>query len=112
MGATPTPKRGRSRWDETPVGVPAGLGATPAVAAGMAATPLVAAGMTPMQTPMGGLDMATPTPSQLQQSAAQMTPEQYQACWPLASPRSCRSKLWMMISTPESRLHLQLTDVP
>lgn len=75
MGATPTPKRGRSRWDETPAG--AGMGATPAQGpSAYGATPMMGAGATPMQTPMGGMDMQTPTPSQLQ--SGQVTPEQYQ----------------------------------
>ena len=75
MGATPTPKRGRSRWDETPAG--AAMGATPAQgAAAYGATPMMGAGATPMQTPMGGMAMETPTPSQLQ--TGQVTPEQYQ----------------------------------
>ena len=78
MGATPTPKRGRSRWDETPAGP--GLGATPAQVPGYGATPMMAAGATPMATPMGGMDMSTPTPSQLQ--AGQVTPEQYQVLLP------------------------------
>ena len=49
-------------------------GMTPA----LGATPMAAAGMTPMATPMGGLDMATPSPSTL--PSGQMTAEQYQAC--------------------------------
>ena len=74
VGVTPTPKRGRSRWDETPAG--AGFGATPAATPGIGATP--AMGMTPGATPMGAMDMPTPSPSQLQQAPTQMTPEQYQ----------------------------------
>ncbi|KAJ4897290.1 hypothetical protein Rs2_24084 [Raphanus sativus] len=69
---TPTPKRQRSRWDETP----ATMGS---------ATPM--AGVTPAAfyapgvTPFGGIDMATPTPSRINLGGA-MTPDQYnQARW-------------------------------
>ncbi|KAF8091240.1 hypothetical protein N665_0451s0052 [Sinapis alba] len=65
--ATPTPKRQRSRWDETPATMGS---ATPM--GGM--TP--SAAYTPGVTPLGGIDMATPTPSQLNLRGA-MTPEQY-----------------------------------
>ncbi|CAA3000866.1 splicing factor 3B subunit 1 [Olea europaea subsp. europaea] len=65
--ATPTPKRQRSRWDETPATVgsatPMG-GATPAAA------------FTPGVTPVGAIDIATPTPNAIMRNAA-MTPEQY-----------------------------------
>ena len=71
VGATPTPKRQRSRWDETPMGATPAPGATPAVGVGM---PL---GMTPGATPVGGLDMATPSPSMLP-TGATPTAEQYQ----------------------------------
>lgn len=65
---TPTPKRQRSRWDETPASI---TSATPMAGA----TP--AAAFTPGVTPVGGLDLATPTPSALQlQQAGFMTPEQ------------------------------------
>ncbi|GJN18136.1 hypothetical protein PR202_gb05264 [Eleusine coracana subsp. coracana] len=54
---TPTPKKQRSRWDETPASMgsatPGGLGA---------ATP---AGYTPGPTPFGAENLATPTPSQI-----------------------------------------------
>ena len=73
MGATPSIKKGRSRWDETPIGQ-TNLGATPSATPGIGATPM---GMTPAATPMGAMDMPTPSPSQLP-TAAQMTPEQYQ----------------------------------
>lgn len=73
MGATPSVKKNRSRWDETPIGQ-TNLGATPAATPGIGATPM---GMTPAATPMGAMDMPTPSPSQLP-TAAQMTPEQYQ----------------------------------
>jgi splicing factor 3B subunit 1 len=66
--ATPTPKRQRSRWDETP----ATGSATPATPSG--ATPAVA--YTPGVTPVGGVDLATPTPSALNLRGP-MTPEQY-----------------------------------
>ncbi|XP_039118085.1 splicing factor 3B subunit 1 [Dioscorea cayenensis subsp. rotundata] len=66
--ATPTPKRQRSRWDETPAAVGA---ATPLPGA---ATP--AAAFTPGVTPIGGVDLATPTPSAIKFSGA-ITPEQY-----------------------------------
>ncbi|KAJ4776619.1 Splicing factor 3B subunit 1 [Rhynchospora pubera] len=66
--ATPTPKRQRSRWDETP----AAGSATPATPS--AATPAVA--YTPGVTPVGGVDLATPTPSALNLRGP-MTPEQY-----------------------------------
>lgn len=65
--ATPTPKRQRSRWDETPAtmgsATPMG-GVTPGAA------------YTPGVTPIGGIDMATPTPGQLIFRGA-MTPEQH-----------------------------------
>lgn len=74
VDATPTPKRQRSRWDETPMGATPSLGATPAIGAGL---PM---GMTPGATPMGGLDMATPSPSMLAPvGGATPTAEQYQA---------------------------------
>ncbi|KAL8139367.1 hypothetical protein V2J09_005388 [Rumex salicifolius] len=66
-GVTPTPKKQRSRWDETPAtmgsATPMG-GATPAAA------------YTPGVTPMGGSELATPTPGQINMRGA-MTPEQY-----------------------------------
>ncbi|KAL3623716.1 Splicing factor 3B subunit 1 [Castilleja foliolosa] len=62
--ATPTPKRQRSRWDETPATMGSATpGATPAAA------------YTPGVTPFGAVDMATPTPNALMRGA--MTPEQY-----------------------------------
>ncbi|CAI0410036.1 unnamed protein product [Linum tenue] len=64
--ATPTPKRQRSRWDETP----ATMGSATPMAG---ATP--AAALTPGVTPVGGVDLATPTPSLIQRGA--ITPEQY-----------------------------------
>eukprot|EP00850_Spirogloea_muscicola_P020877 SM000229S07513 [mRNA] locus=s229:150597:158007:+ [translate_table: standard] len=67
--ATPTPKRQRSRWDETPASMG---GATPMVAA----TPGGTFGMTPGVTPLGGIDMATPTPGHITLRTP-MTPEQY-----------------------------------
>ncbi|CAI8610927.1 unnamed protein product [Vicia faba] len=63
--ATPTPKRQRSRWDETPATMGSATplpGATPAGA------------YTPGVTPVGGVELATPTPGALQGS---FTPEQY-----------------------------------
>ncbi|KAJ3696270.1 hypothetical protein LUZ60_001647 [Juncus effusus] len=66
--ATPTPKRQRSRWDETP----ANGGVTPVTPSG--ATPGVA--YTPGITPLGGVDLATPTPNSLNLKGP-MTPEQY-----------------------------------
>ena len=77
MGATPGGKKQRSRWDETPAGVALAPGATPMV--GVGATPF---GMTPGMTPMGGADMATPSPSAL--GKVPMTAEQYQVCMPAA----------------------------
>lgn len=65
--ATPTPKRQRSRWDETP----ATMGSATPMAG---ATPSVA--MTPGVTPVGGSDMATPTPGQINLRGP-LTPEQY-----------------------------------
>lgn len=67
IGATPTPKKTRSRWDETPATMGS---ATPMMGA---VTPSV---FTPGLTPMGGLDLATPTPGQIALRAP-MTPEQY-----------------------------------
>ncbi|KAM7466089.1 hypothetical protein LguiB_013651 [Lonicera macranthoides] len=65
--ATPTPKRQRSRWDETP--------ATMASATPMAgATP--SAAYTPGVTPVGGVELATPTPGAINLRGA-ITPEQY-----------------------------------
>lgn len=65
--ATPTPKRQRSRWDETPASMGSATplpGATPAGA------------FTPGVTPVGGIDLATPTPGAINLRGA-MTPEQY-----------------------------------
>ncbi|BDA41401.1 Splicing factor 3B subunit 1 [Coccomyxa sp. Obi] len=70
VGATPAGKRGRSRWDETPAGVGMAGGATPM----MGQTPMM--GMTPAVTPMGGMDMPTPSPSSLPK--VPLTAEQYQ----------------------------------
>ncbi|KAJ0617192.1 putative armadillo-like helical, splicing factor 3B subunit 1, TOG domain-containing protein [Helianthus annuus] len=64
--ATPTPKRQRSRWDETP--------ATMGSATPGGATP--AAGYTPGVTPVGGVELATPTPGAINLRGA-ITPEQY-----------------------------------
>ncbi|CAN1139501.1 Splicing factor 3B subunit 1 [Linum perenne] len=64
--ATPTPKKQRSRWDETP----ATMGSATPMAG---ATP--AAAYTPGVTPVGGIELATPTPSLIQRGA--ITPEQY-----------------------------------
>eukprot|EP00898_Chlorokybus_atmophyticus_P003890 jgi/Chlat1/4501/Chrsp29S04438 len=58
-----TPKRQRSRWDETP----ATMGS---------ATPSITGAFTPGATPLGAMDMMTPTPSQIK---VPMTPEQYNA---------------------------------
>ncbi|KAL2624256.1 hypothetical protein R1flu_008501 [Riccia fluitans] len=64
--AAPTSKKQRSRWDETP----ANLGSvTPVVGA----TP---SAFTPGVTPMGGIELATPTPGQIALRGP-MTPEQY-----------------------------------
>ncbi|KAI6701635.1 hypothetical protein NL676_015959 [Syzygium grande] len=65
--ATPTPKRQRSRWDETP----ATMGSATPVAG---ATP--AAAFTPGVTPVGGVDLATPTPGAINLRGP-ITPEQY-----------------------------------
>ncbi|KAL5783288.1 hypothetical protein ACOSP7_008317 [Xanthoceras sorbifolium] len=65
--ATPTPKRQRSRWDETP----ATMGSATPMAG---ATP--AAAYTPGVTPVGAIDVATPTPSAINLRGA-ITPEQY-----------------------------------
>lgn len=51
--ATPTPKRQHPRWDETPASV---VNATPLPGS----TP--AAALTPGVTPLGVIDLATPTP--------------------------------------------------
>ncbi|XP_031477588.1 uncharacterized protein LOC116248763 [Nymphaea colorata] len=66
--ATPTPKRQRSRWDETPATMGS---ATPMTGA---ATP--AAAYTPGVTPVGGVDLATPTPGAINLRGS-LTPEQY-----------------------------------
>ncbi|KAI5683523.1 hypothetical protein M9H77_04751 [Catharanthus roseus] len=65
--ATPTPKRQRSRWDETP----ATMGSATPMAG---ATP--AAAYTPGVTPVGGVELATPTPGAINMRGS-MTPEQY-----------------------------------
>lgn len=63
--ATPTPKRQRSRWDETPATMGSATpGATPAAA------------YTPGVTPVGGVELATPTPGAINMRGA-ITPEQY-----------------------------------
>lgn len=64
--ATPTPKKQRSRWDETPATMGSATpmpGATPSA-------------FTPGITPIGGVDLATPTPAQIALRGA-ITPEQY-----------------------------------
>ena len=64
--ATPTPKKQRSRWDETPATMGSATplpGATPSM-------------FTPGVTPMGGVELATPTPGQIALRGP-MTPEQY-----------------------------------
>lgn len=65
--ATPTPKKQRSRWDETPATMGS---ATPMIGA----TP---AAFTPGVTPVGGIELATPTPTQIAALRGPMTPEQY-----------------------------------
>lgn len=65
--ATPTPKRQRSRWDETP----ATMGSATPMAG---ATP--AAAYTPGVTPVGGVELATPTPGAINLRGP-VTPEQY-----------------------------------
>ncbi|CAL5435381.1 unnamed protein product [Camellia sinensis] len=60
--ATPTPKRQRSRWDETP--------------ATMASATPMAGAYTPGVTPVGGVELATPTPGAINLRGA-ITPEQY-----------------------------------
>lgn len=65
--ATPTPKRQRSRWDETP----ATMGSATPMAG---ATP--AAAYTPGVTPVGGSELATPTPGAINLRGP-LTPEQY-----------------------------------
>ncbi|XP_040997990.1 splicing factor 3B subunit 1-like [Juglans microcarpa x Juglans regia] len=67
--ATPTPKRQRSRWDETP----ATMGSATPMAG---ATPAAAASFTPGITPVGGVELATPTPGAINLRGA-ITPEQY-----------------------------------
>ncbi|KAK4766344.1 hypothetical protein SAY87_007986 [Trapa incisa] len=66
--ATPTPKRQRSRWDETPASM------TSATPLSGASTP--AAALTPGVTPLGAVDLSTPTPGAINLRGA-MTPEQY-----------------------------------
>ncbi|KAB1212458.1 Splicing factor 3B subunit 1 [Morella rubra] len=66
--ATPTPKRQRSRWDETP--------ATMGSATPMAGATPAAAAFTPGITPVGGVELATPTPGAINLRGA-ITPEQY-----------------------------------
>ena len=70
VAATPGSRRGKSRWDMTPAGPGMMGGATPAIGA----TPMM--GMTPLATPMGGMDMPTPSPSSLPKQA--LTAEQHQ----------------------------------
>ena len=73
VSATPGSRRGKSRWDETPAGPGMGMGlggATPMPGQ----TPMV--GMTPLATPMGGMDMPTPSPSSLAKQP--LTAEQHQ----------------------------------
>jgi len=71
VAATPGSRRGKSRWDETPAGPGMMGGATP----GIGATPMMG-GATPLATPMGGMDMPTPSPSNLPKQA--LTAEQHQ----------------------------------
>ncbi|KAM7271624.1 hypothetical protein ACFE04_030838 [Oxalis oulophora] len=67
VSATPTPKRQRSRWDETP----ATMGSATPMAG---ATP--AAAYTPGVTPVGGVELATPTPGAINLRGP-VTPDQY-----------------------------------
>ena len=63
-GETPgigaTPKKQRSRWDETPMGV------APSATPMMGATPFMTPGATPLMTPGMAAGMETPSPSALQ----------------------------------------------
>lgn len=63
-GETPgigaTPKKQRSRWDETPMGV------APSATPMMGATPSMTPGATPFMTPGMAAGMETPSPSAMQ----------------------------------------------
>lgn len=63
-GETPgigaTPKKQRSRWDETPMGV------APSATPMMGATPSMTPGATPLMTPGMAAGMETPSPSAMQ----------------------------------------------
>jgi splicing factor 3B subunit 1 len=75
VSATPGGRRGKSRWDETPAGPGMMVGGLGGATPGIGATPMV--GMTPLATPMGGMDMPTPSPSSLPKQP--LTAEQHQA---------------------------------
>lgn len=81
--ATPTPRKGRSRWDETPATIgsatPSQVDQTPGgMTPGLGATPVAGAAYTPGITPFGASTMETPTPGQIA-GRVPMTPEQYNA---------------------------------
>ena len=72
-GETPglgaTPKKQRSRWDETPMGVASS--ATPM----MGATPSMTPGATPLMTPGMAAGMETPSPSAMQSGVSDTVSE-------------------------------------
>ncbi|KAL7197796.1 hypothetical protein ACSBR2_020337 [Camellia fascicularis] len=96
--ATPTPKRQRPRWDETP----ATMGSATPMAG---ATP--AAAYTPGVTPVGGVELATPTPGAINLRGA-ITPEQTPARKLLATPTPLGTPLYLI---PEENRGQQF-DVP
>lgn len=71
-GETPgigaTPKKQRSRWDETPMGV------APSATPMMGATPSMTPGATPLMTPGMAAGMETPSPSAMQPGVSHTIP--------------------------------------
>ena len=69
-GETPgigaTPKKQRSRWDETPMGV------APSATPMMGATPSMTPGATPLMTPGMAAGMETPSPSAMQPGVSEI----------------------------------------
>jgi len=69
-GETPgigaTPKKQRSRWDETPMGV------APSATPMMGATPSMTPGATPLMTPGMAAGMETPSPSAMQPGVSEV----------------------------------------
>ncbi len=93
-GETPgigaTPKKQRSRWDETPMGV------APSATPMMGATPSMTPGATPLMTPGMGAGMETPSPSAMQPGVSDGSSQAYSHA--LMSCRCIVPRLCLLIS--------------